>query len=104
MSTSEHTKGPWPLWHSDKGAFQIEVGGFIVCSRNDVSHRAEESIANAHLIAAAPDMLSALYEAASALDAVDPRGGKLTHPPIVEFIEMSLAPIRAAIAKAEGRS
>ena len=35
-------------------------GSYIICARNPIQHRAEQSEANARLIAAAPDLLAAL--------------------------------------------
>ena len=59
---SEHTPGPWNLWVGPKGAFQITKGddGAVLASRTDWDHRSLESIANARLISAAPDLLAAL--------------------------------------------
>lgn len=59
-----HTPGPWELWTNDKGAFMISVdnGTMIICQRNDIEHRAEQSKANGHLLAAALDMLALLKD------------------------------------------
>ncbi len=60
---SEYMPGPWSLWHNEKGAFIVTVNtpeGTTICSRNSIERHAAESIANAHLIAAAPDMFELL--------------------------------------------
>ena len=91
-----HTPGPWRVSASKRGGFDIVAdnrgthgGPFVVASRNDIDHRSEESLANCRLIAAAPEMLEALQ-------AVLASGG--------EDWETGACVIRAAIAKAEGRS
>lgn len=66
------TKGPWSLKESERmtggvwpdGSFEV-VGGdqpIVVCSRNSLSATPwqAESVANAHLIAAAPELYEAL--------------------------------------------
>ncbi len=62
-----HTPGPWEADVALDGAFSIyakgpQFGGgqAILCSRAPWKHLAEESEANARLIAAAPDLVSAL--------------------------------------------
>jgi hypothetical protein len=87
-----HTPGPWTLALYDNGCFTVtgtmgDMHGAILCSRSDVPDRfVGEGNANAHLIAAAPDMKDALeFIAANSGD------------PVMENVA------RAAIAKAEGR-
>jgi hypothetical protein len=41
----------------------------------------------------------ALESAAHALDALDPRGGKLTHPPVTEVIDAALTAVHTALVK-----
>jgi hypothetical protein len=58
---TDHTDGPWEISHLGKdGAWEIRVEGFVICSRNRIDDLSLQSIANAKLIAAAPDMLAAL--------------------------------------------
>ena len=111
MSKAKHTPGPWRLFdeiapsgrykktvrwltiHADEtdGECIAEVTG------DDLSD--DERIANAHLIAAAPDLL----EAAKAMDAAEVRamrGGRGNGISYAEAVRMN----RAAIAKAEGKT
>lgn len=90
---SEHTPGPWSLWHNDAGAFMaIAPGGNgapVICQRADWSHNASESIANARLIVAAPALLQALEHLTSAVEREEVQVFHLRHA-------------RAAIAEAKG--
>lgn len=59
-SLPAHTPGPWYLAFTCDGGFHVECADKnIICRRGPWSHNAERSNANAHLIAAAPDLLSA---------------------------------------------
>lgn len=84
---SNHTPGPWSYWSGynpfDKIEAQVtaEDGDIVIASYN---HLIEEGEANARLMAAAPDLLSALE------DLIDSRGME------------DLEPARKAIAKARG--
>ena len=92
---TERTEGPWKIAYRAKNesSFSIQAkGGVRVCAvkynwrvRNSIT----EAEANAHLIAAAPDLLEALEE-------------------LVEFFHgyqgMGMYNARAAIAKAKGES
>lgn len=102
MTEIKHTPGPWEYVPSNgnHGAYVADMDGCSVCDCYVVSgggsgrlfydFQGEMSDANARLIAAAPEMLEALYEVeATAIDAYDP---------------VMLAKVQAAIAKAEGRS
>ena len=71
---TQHTPGPWYVFHSayrgrfdDDGPGAFSIGDAqtahsanILCSRYQWPERAEEMKANAHLMAAAPDLLEAL--------------------------------------------
>lgn len=65
-----HTPAPWSVdaLGSD-GSFEIWYDGVdgcgtrIICSRNPIEHRADESRANARLIAKAPNLLQLLKQA-----------------------------------------
>ena len=110
---AEHTSGPWEI-DSEDGQWWIYGGKdvratvgvakcdlivnavFGICKQQNVIGRrmpAAERIANAHLIAAAPDMLTALR---GLLDVVNVR---IDDPRIKQFDAA-----RAAVAKAEGRT
>lgn len=95
-----HTPGPWNLWTGQTGAFEVYVGeplrGDVIVQRHDWNHKAEESKANAHLIAAAPDLLAALKAMRHPDYGTPEDPSELTHQ------ARSIAD--AAIAKAEGRS
>lgn len=57
---SKHTPGPWRAIEGRDGAFEIVAGISQIACRAGWCRLSEESIANAHLIAAAPDMLTEL--------------------------------------------
>lgn len=89
MSEATHTPGSWKCWAGETGEFNITVDdGVTICSRSAWGHRANESRANAHLIAAAPELLAALRAVVAVADR--------------KTDEFDRA--RAAIAKAEGSS
>ena len=92
---ARHTEGPWELDDSEKyyrrGA--IRRNGMVVAFMNDNWQpiTAEERLANARLIAAAPDMLEALRK-------VQGYFAPVTHVGDVQMRDE----VRAAIAKATG--
>jgi hypothetical protein len=68
-TTATHTPGPWTYDFTDAhgnhyGGFSVEVNGAVICGRAGWPSRAEESLANARLIAAAPELLEAAKHAA----------------------------------------
>jgi hypothetical protein len=68
VTTNKHTPGPWVVRGADTYRWQIEHGEVktaTVVARITTPRKggAEASDANAHLIAAAPDMLEALEAA-----------------------------------------
>ena len=94
---SKHTPGPWEVeqdgpWTLVRGRDpelpSDDIPGPLVCTPADNGY----TQANAHLIAAAPDLLAALKEIVAGISV----GTDPDHPWIKEA--------RAAIAKAEGRS
>ena len=107
MTQTKHTAGPWVVKNCDDVAEMIDVEGFGIYAVSDLdqSLAAEECPsaicfmnenwgefqANAHLIAAAPDMLEALKLALK----------HFRHPTSAET--EARAVIVSAIAKAEGR-
>ncbi|WP_442256118.1 hypothetical protein ACS0OT_07185 [Stenotrophomonas maltophilia group sp. RY12688] len=107
---SKHTPGPWIIdpkflcevqtadhktiascWERRDAGSHIEVTGTLECSE-------EVSIANARLIAAAPDLLEALIRLEAEL--VEDKYGECYEPSPFE----NLALARAAIAKATGEA
>lgn len=101
--THSHTPGPW---HIRNGAdFEVYEGGddpHTVASGElvvaHISRQAGKSNANAHLIAAAPDMLDMLYTVLPYIKTLEQDKGY--KPGAVNTISRQ---IQAAIAKAEGR-
>lgn len=98
----KHTPGPWTVdraWHIDKGFLRIIRDPRLerVAMIPDVERELEEALGDAHLIAAAPDLLDALR---SIVEHSQEFGG-------LEDAETMLVRIaekaRAAIAKAEGQ-
>lgn len=64
-----HTPGPWRLWLSedDRGAFMLRGDSperlgqdMVIVQRGIGTPNGDEGVANAHLIAAAPELLAAL--------------------------------------------
>lgn len=104
MTTTErttHTPGPWevmkPLGPGDYGVLSEHVnagGNFYVATIPNGQH--EEALANAALIAAAPDLLAELKNLADAVAEHSAVTGDGTWMPLVRGA-------RAAIARAEGR-
>lgn len=90
-----HTPGPWTLGFADDKRAYVNAGGITICKCDgggDVGERRANPLANAHLIAAAPEMLDILKAVAVLADAVDLFAGN----------ETIAAGVRAAIAKTEG--
>lgn len=101
MSENTHMPGPWTA--NLEGARGTHAGGFsvettldghgvvVICGRAGWPTRATESHANAHLIAAAPELYEALKDCCAAL------GGLKANPDAIP------ESARLALAKAEGR-
>ncbi len=91
MSSYSHTPGPW---YADGGFVGTEIGFHnIVSGVGLVGEASEEQvIANAHLIAAAPDLYSALFQVVNQQE-TDGR---------VDGIRIAIA--KAALEKARGES
>jgi hypothetical protein len=110
-----HTLGIWFV-DEDESDFTVSTDhGQQICrvlSADDFpcleegteEHMNDEARANARLIAAAPDLLAALRDAAETIDSLDKQGGTLVHPTPRQLIDATNVVIRAAIAKAEGKS
>lgn len=77
---SKHTKGPWKAGRPDMGTY---VGGvlskwiysaddqYVAVASGKIKGSWDEVMANAHLIAAAPEMLEALEEIISIIKIID---------------------------------
>ena len=61
---AKHTPQPWTLINSDDGGYII-LSGEKDIAKAESSEQSEEEAANARLIAASPDLLSAAEEAVS---------------------------------------
>ena len=99
---SAHTPGPWITEALPADPYIVYAGGThgngerrYVCKTANGFFGCDESIANAHLVAAAPELLAALKLAEPYLRAVRAAG-------FIEHIGNDLATVQAAIAKAEG--
>jgi hypothetical protein len=69
MTHATHTQGPWLCSGTSVSNPQANRPNAIICDVSGWGNRDEaEQIANARLIAAAPDMLAALYEVLSLCD------------------------------------
>lgn len=114
MSAGKHTEGPWTVCLSmyDGSVFSFSItasphGSLLpICEAPArlLGHNRppDEMEANAHLIAAAPEMLATLREC---LKAEEQRARKLLPgAPASTYSAARLARVRAAIAKAEGRA
>lgn len=93
-----HTPGPWTVNVNNIGVDVVadSMTVAMTCSPTPNDH-APICHANARLIAAAPDMLAALTVVEAVMTIVPPRSDT------AEYLE-ALDKVRAAIAKAEGRS
>ena len=107
--TNTHTPGPWLVWDS-KGTARIDhtTGVYrqpdssdeqiIALCDEDLSLSSDEQLANARLIAAAPELLEALEELDRLLDYT--KSGAFSHYDRAKCVVVA----RAAIAKACGES
>jgi hypothetical protein len=106
MST-QHTTGPWQVNHADRTQVCDSDGDVAGCApiayiaRRNARGRGED-YANTRLSAAAPDMLAALKFALRDMEAA--RAQFESHAPGVGILAVSIAQVRAAIAKVEGRA
>ena len=108
MSTLKHTPGPWcphiaseyyPGIDAQNNGISIVIVGDIHDQQDDGGVRgrtAEEAEANAHLIAAAPELLEALQTLNLVIGLTPIAGNK-------DALQEACDIARAAIAKAEGR-
>jgi hypothetical protein len=87
MST-QHTPGPWKVREDYAGAMSVVSHDHFLARVGPPN--TEQAVANARLIAAAPDLLAALQAAENQIIALSPKG----------YIAPALGAIHAAIAKA----
>lgn len=102
MSTS-HTPGPWAISKLATPSYAPEFGIYAEGSERDLARIiGDNSTANATLIAAAPDLLDALYNALPYVEDILADKAQLAcfKPGVVQ---QHAAAIRAAIAKAENK-
>lgn len=94
MTETKHTPGPWTASPHSKHKHSISAAGWsefakVVTRMQGNDNDSIEGLANASLIAAAPELLDAMQSAVVAMEALE-------HPPGWG----ALAKARAAIAKA----
>lgn len=97
---TEHTPGPWKYdetWALVHGADNSEVCAIHSGSPGEQRNNRNVVYANAHLIAAAPELLAALKEALPQVERTHCRA-----PDGETCDNMVIAIVRAAIARAEG--
>jgi hypothetical protein len=68
MSSNQHTPGPWEVDLSGTVVARVMKGGFMVAKIRKLAHAWDTQVADAHLIAAAPDMAELLREVVSLTD------------------------------------
>lgn len=96
---SKHTRGPWTMHDERAGAFIVTAGdretGYPICARpSSIGEKESECLANARLIAAAPDLLEALESGRSLLHALATPDDRVT--------QVAMRQIDNAIAEAKG--
>ncbi len=104
-TTTSHTPGPWleVTQHHDKDRTEVRnsTGKMTVATcRCPAGVTLEETEANARLIAAAPDLLAALEQAAAQFD-YTVRAMALGQTVSISSLQNCAAAARAAIAKAQ---
>lgn len=93
VDMSEYTRGPWPIeWVDAQNGTQWFVVGPAKIWFASGWNEERQALANANLIAAAPDMLEALEYLMAVCSAIDDIG------------EEARSEARAAIAKAKGEN
>ena len=105
---TKHTPGPWELFHRAHGGDKWTIAVFKSGTKHEVvswtgfdsSHFQKQALANARLIAAAPELLAALKRAREYVVRIDGTMGFTA--PEKRLTAPDIAVIDAAIAKAEG--
>lgn len=103
MTNAKHTPGPWQAEWPDCGEYRyVSSTVTTMCPETAVCRLNQSQEADARLIAAAPELLEALYEAEEYFDnRADADHDETGFVPNKEM--KLLVSIRAAITKAEGR-
>lgn len=116
MSTSKHTPGPWAAYNLARGrilkSWRVCGPASPVCRIFGGQSSGDAEVANARLIAAAPDLLAALRDLLDELtgpamvwgDGIGNNGVKtgLSHEEFVQRREARLTAAREALARATG--
>lgn len=89
-----HTQGQWHVVHHRPNLFKVETNRVVIC--DTFGGLSDETLANAHLISAAPDLLKALE--LSLLNIEDIESNDRLNEHEKAFADAA----RAAIAKAKG--
>lgn len=90
-----HTPGPWEYQHSINRIHIVSAGGLHTVATLEPLCDINQEVANAKLIAAAPDLLAACKAMVTAWDKYE------AYP--VKGTADAIAQVRAAIAKAEAQ-
>lgn len=96
--TVNHTPGPWTVHEHNSGASIVDAGPFEILLTSRTGATAAVWTANAHLIAAAPDMKRALTACYHALQSYVYGNGS------EQLAKECADAAMAALKKAEGRS
>ena len=103
MKTQTHTPGFWKSYNYGKDSYGNQIstvacndGCNRICGLVPFTDSADETIANARLIASAPDLLEALRACLDPLQQAQNKHGDIT-------AAAAFLAARAAIAKAEGK-
>ena len=102
---SKHTPGPWVIEHDSDGESYWRaaiVAGDVIIADYVGSEHSDKAWFNAHLIAAAPDLLAALQSARFAMS-VQRALEAQTNPKRAAHWNVIMDAATAAIAKAEGQ-
>ena len=88
---TKHTKGEWEVNHCDRGLLIESVDDTVSIATVTVFIEAqEEQIANAKLIAAAPDLLELAYHMQDVMDHLIGRMGNQMEIEVNNFIEKTI--------------
>lgn len=93
---AKHTPGPWKVWGIDsEGPHVLSLDATIVARLDPWKGKCRDEMnGNAHLIAAAPDLLDACHNAVQIIEQLIPE------PSARGVADVVLSQLRAAIAKA----
>ncbi len=97
MTEAKHTPGPWSIYEHVIGEVVSSDGGLVAAASCPSTGKHEETLANARMIAAAPDLYEALanlsprFERCCIASGSDP-----------EYAREATAKSRSALSKARG--